>query len=177
MIGLNKNLVTVYPYDPTWADEYAKEEKILKQLLKDFDVRIEHVGSTSIPGLSAKPIIDIAIGSKTEEILFQVAKCLEDAGYDMLNAYEDRGEILARKGAPECRTHYIHIQLLGSEYWNEFVYFKKYLLDHPESVKEYQKLKEELSVKYADERKKYTAAKNEFITNILEKAYKMYHLD
>lgn len=177
MIGLHKSLVTVYPYDETWPMEYRKEEEILKGHLVGLDVRIEHVGSTSIPGLSAKPIIDIAIGAKTEEDLFAVAKRLEDAGYDMLNSYEEKGEVLARKGAPECRTHYIHIQLLGSEYWNEFMYFKRFMLDHPESVKEYQKLKEELSVKYADERKKYTASKNEFISNILEQAYKMYKLD
>lgn len=177
MIGLDKNLVTVYPYDPTWPMEYKKEEKILNELLEDFDVRIEHVGSTSIPGLSAKPIIDIAVGAKTKEELFAVADRLGEAGYDMQDSYERKGEVLARKGAPECRTHYIHIQLLGSEYWNEFIYFKRYMLDHPESVKEYQKLKEELSVKYADERKKYTASKDEFISNILDKAYKMYRLN
>lgn len=61
MIGLNKNLVTVYPYDPTWVMEYEKEEKILKKHLTGLDVKIEHVGSTSIPGLSAKPIIDIEL--------------------------------------------------------------------------------------------------------------------
>lgn len=177
MIGLNKSLVTVYPYDETWPMEYQKEKEILQEHLQGLDVRIEHVGSTAIPGLSAKPIIDIAIGAKNEEDLFKIAKRLEDAGYDMLNSYEEKGEVLARKGTPECRTHYIHIQLLGSEYWNEFMYFKKFMLDHPESVKEYQKLKEELSIKYADERKKYTASKNEFISNILEQAYKMYKLD
>ncbi len=177
MIGLNKNLVTVYPYDPSWAEEYQKEEKILREILKGVDVRIEHVGSTSIPGLSAKPIIDIAIGTKSKEQLYEVAKCLEKAGYDMLDSFDEKGEVLARKGTPECRTHYIHIQLLGGEYWNEFIYFKKYLLDHPECVEAYQKLKEELSVKYADERKKYTASKNEFITDILQKAYSMYKLD
>lgn len=177
MIGLDKSLVTVYPYDETWPMEYKKEEEILKRHLTNLNVRIEHVGSTSIPGLSAKPIIDIAIGAKSEENLFEVAKRLEDAGYDILNSYEEKGEVLARKGSPECRTHYIHIQLLGSEYWNEFMYFKRFMLDHPESVKEYQELKEELSVKYADERKKYTASKNEFISNILEQAYKMYKLN
>lgn len=177
MIGLHKSLVTVYPYDETWPMEYKKEEKILREHLIGLDIGIEHVGSTSIPGLSAKPIIDVAIGAKNEEDLFEVAKRLENAGYNLLNSYEEKGEVLARKGAPECRTHYIHIQLLGSEYWNEFMYFKRYMLDHPESVKEYQKLKEELSVKYADERKKYTASKNEFISNILKQAYKIYKLD
>jgi len=177
MIGLNKDLVSVYPYDKTWPKEYEKEAKILKSLLKDFDIKIEHVGSTAIPGLSAKPIIDIAIGAKNEKDLFAVATRLENNGYDILNSFETKGEVLARKGAPECRTHYIHIQLLKSEYWNEFVYFKKYMLEHPDKVKEYQRLKEELSQKYADERKKYTAAKNEFISKILKEAYKIYDLD
>lgn len=177
MIGLDKSSVSVYPYDEAWPMEYQKEKEILIVHLQGLDARIEHVGSTSIPGLSAKPIIDIAIGVKNEEDLFKIEKRLEDAGYDMLNSYEEKGEVLARKGAPECRTHYIHIQLLGSEYWNEFMYFKRFMLDHPESVKEYQKLKEELSVKYADERKKYTASKNEFISKVLEQAYKMYKLN
>ena len=177
MLGLHKSLVTVYPYDKEWPNEYLKEKEILKGILKDFDYQIEHVGSTAIPGLSAKPIIDIAIGVKDEQTMLEMEKVLGNAGYDMLNSLETKGEILARKGAPECRTHYIHIQKLKSEYWNEFVYFKQYMLDHPEAVEEYQKLKCELSVKYADERKKYTAAKNEFISSVLEKAYKMYNFD
>lgn len=70
-----------------------------------------------------------------------MVKHLENAGYDMLNSYEEKGKVLARKDAPECRMHYIHNKLLGSKYWNEFVYFKRYTLDHPESVKVYKKLK------------------------------------
>ena len=72
-----------------------------------------------------------------------------------------------------CRTHYIHMQLIGSEYWNEFEYFKKYLLEHPEEIKTYEDLKKDLSTKYVEERKKYTAGKNEYISSILEKAYKL----
>ena len=177
MIGLNKSLVTVYPYDETWPMEYQKEKEILKEHLQGLDVRIEHVGSTSIPGLSAKPIIDIALGVKEEKTLFEVAKVLENAGYDILDSYNTKGEILARKGSPENRTHYIHIEIVGSEYWNEFMYFKKYMLDNPDEVKKYQALKENLSKEFADERKMYTASKNEFITNILEKAYKTYNLN
>ena len=74
MIGLDKNSVKVVPYDATWKDEFEKEKVILKNLLKDFDVRIEHVGSTSIPGLSAKPIIDIALGVKEEKTLLFTCK-------------------------------------------------------------------------------------------------------
>lgn len=177
MIGLDKSLVTVYPYDPTWVDEYEKEKEILQNILKDFDIQIEHVGSTSIPGLSAKPIIDIAIGAKNVETIEKIEPILAEHGYDMLNSLQDKGEVLARKGPTTCRTHYIHIQVLGSEYWNEFIYFKKYLLEHPEYIKEYETLKKELSVKYAEERKKYTAAKNDFISSVLEKAYKLYNVN
>lgn len=174
MIGLHKSSVAVYPYDEEWPVEFEKEKKILEGILKGFDVQIEHVGSTSIPGLSAKPIIDIAIGVKDEKTLFEIEPVMAEAGYDILNDYETKGEILARKGPPECRTHYIHMQLIGSEYWDEFMYFRRYLLDHPEEIKRYEELKKDLSVKYADERKKYTAGKNEYISSILEKAYKLY---
>lgn len=174
MIGLDKNSVEVRPYEESWATEFEKEKAILEVVLKDFDVQILHVGSTAIPGLSAKPIIDIAVGVKDEETLFKIEKVMIDAGYDVMNSYQEKGEILARKGLPECRTHYIHMQLIGSEYWNEFVYFKRYMLEHPEEVKVYEKLKKELSVQYASERKKYKAGKNEYITGILQKALNLY---
>lgn len=115
--------------------------------------------------------------AKNENDLFDVVNRLETAGYDILNSYDEKGEFLARKGIPECRTHYIHIELIGSTYWREFIHFKRYLLDHPECVRDYQKLKEELSKKYADDRKKYTASKNEFFSNVLSRAYKMYNQD
>ena len=97
-----------------------------------------------------------------------------DNGYDVLNEYEKKGEILARKGPPEKRTHYIHMQIIGSEYWNEFMYFKKYMLEHPEEIKKYEQLKNTLSKQYQNDRKKYTKGKNEYISGILEKAYRLY---
>jgi len=176
MLGLNRELVKLYPYNPDWAEEYKKEEKILKEYLKDFDFLIEHVGSTSIPGLSAKPIIDIAIGVYDEEILLAIGEVLGNAGYDILNSIEEKGEILAQKGTPDCRTHHIHIQKIHSRYWDNFVYFKRYLLDHPEKVKEYEKLKTQLAEIYANDRKKYTASKNDFISAVLEESHKLYNL-
>ena len=92
MIGLHKSSVAVYPYDKSWPEEFEKEKKILKNILKDFDVEIEHVGSTSIPGLSAKPIIDIAIGAKDEKTLFKLESVMAEAGYDILNDYETKAQ-------------------------------------------------------------------------------------
>lgn len=174
MIGLNKDEVQISPYDETWKEEFEKEKRILQNALKNYDVVIEHVGSTALPGLSAKPIIDIAIGTKDKETLFELEKVMIDNGYDVLNEYEKKGEILARKGPPEKRTHYIHMQIIGSEYWNEFMYFKKYMLEHPEEIKKYEQLKNTLSKQYQNDRKKYTKGKNEYISGILEKAYRLY---
>lgn len=176
MVGLDRDKVLLQPYNEDWAKEYEKEKDLLVNILKGIKCQIEHVGSTSIKGLSAKPIIDIAIGTDDVETVIKIGDILAKQGYDVENQLETKGEIFVGKGETTCRTHYIHIQEIGSTYWNNFMYFKTYLLNHPETVKEYEILKKELSVKYQDDRKKYTASKNEFISSVLEKAKKMYKL-
>ena len=176
MVGLDRDKVLLYPYSEEWVKEFEKEKEILTNLLKGIECKIEHVGSTSIKGLSAKPIIDIAIGTNDVETAIVIGDILKENNYDVENQLDTKGEIFVGKGSVTCRTHYIHIQKIGSTYWNNFMYFKTYLLNHPETVKEYENLKKELSVKYQDDRKKYTASKNEFISSVLEKAKIMYKL-
>lgn len=176
MVGLDRDKVILQPYNEEWVKEYEKEKEILINLLVGIKCRIEHVGSTSIKGLSAKPIIDIAIGTDDVKAVIKIGEILANNGYDVENQLDTKGEIFVGKGPTTCRTHYIHVQMIGSTYWNNFMYFKTYLLDHPESVKEYEDLKRELSIKYCDDRKKYTSSKNEFISSILEKAHKIYKL-
>ena len=175
-MGLKVGTVKLEKYNPKWKEMLNEEKENLKHIFKDLAINIEHIGSTSIEGLSAKPIIDIAIGTNDVETVVLIGDILKENNYDVENQLDTKGEIFAGKGETTARTHYIHIQKIGSTYWNNFMYFKTYLLDHPETVKEYEKLKCELSEKYKDDRKKYTASKNEFISSILEKAKKMYKL-
>lgn len=77
------------------------------------------------------------------------------------------GEYLVRKGRVDARTCFIHIIEDKSKRYENFIYFKKYLESHPEKIDEYKKLKEELSEKYSNDRKSYTASKNDFIQNII----------
>lgn len=170
MLGLDKNKVVIVPYSAEWAEEFQKEKKRLKNLLKDTALSIEHVGSTSIPGLSAKPIVDIAVAVKHKGTLKSLIPFFSDNGYDVMDSIETTGEILVRKGSPQLRTHYIHIEVIGSTFWNNHIIFRDYLLEHPDVVKKYEQLKQKISEKYKDERKKYTAAKNAFIQDILRKA-------
>lgn len=167
MLGLHKDKVELYPYDAIWKTEYEKEEKILSEILKEHAIDIQHVGSTAIPGLSAKPILDIAVAVKDRKTLEYLLPIMSEYGYDMLNNLDVCGEILARKGTPECRTHYIHIEVIGSDYWNNHILFRDYLLKHPKYITEYENLKQMIVGSFKDERKKYTAEKNDFIKKVL----------
>lgn len=91
-------------------------------------------------------------------------------GYDVLDSIEKCGEILARKGMPNCRTHYIHVEVLNSTYWNNHILFRDYLLKYPKFVQQYENLKRSIADRYKDERKKYTAEKNAFIQHVLNLA-------
>ena len=170
MLGLHKDVVELVPYDYSWKDDYHNEELILRNLLGEYALDIQHVGSTAIPGISAKPILDIAVAVKDEETLLKLIPILSEAGYEVKDSISESGEILARKGPVESRTHYIHIEVHGSEYWNNHILFRDYLIKYPRYIAEYEKLKREVFQLYKDERKKYTAAKNEFIAKILSLA-------
>lgn len=169
MLGLHKDFVKLVPYDSEWAIEYEREREILEKLLSGYALDIQHVGSTSIPGLSAKPILDIAVAVKDKQTLYDLIPIFTQEGYDVKDTIESQGEVLARKGAPECRTHYIHVEVIGSTYWNNHILFRDYLLKHPEYINMYEDMKNQVSMQFKD-RKEYTAHKNEFIQNILELA-------
>lgn len=170
MKGLNREKVELHPYSTEWAEEFKKEKKFLEGVLKGVAIDIQHVGSTSIPGLSAKPILDVAVAVKDKEGLYTVMPLLSDAGYDVREKIDEFGEVLAIRGTPECQTHYIHVEILGSEFWTNHILFRDYLLKHPEYIKMYEDMKKESYAKFKDCRKEYTASKNDFIQNVLRLA-------
>ena len=108
-MGLNKDKVELQEYTTKWHESYLEEEKVLKEVLKDILLEIEHVGSTSIPNLKSKPIVDIGIAVKDLKEVEKYAKALEDAGYNFRYDNGVKGEYLVRKGPEDNRTHYIHI--------------------------------------------------------------------
>lgn len=169
MLGLHKDKVELLPYDEEWKNEFKKEKECLENLLKGYALDIQHVGSTSIPGICAKPIIDVAVAVKSTDVLYDIIELLRDSGYDIKNSIEDKGEVLLAKGAPECRTHYVHVEVLGSEYWNNHILFRDYLLNHPEYIAMYEEMKRNTLDQFK-ERKQYTAHKNEFIHRVIELA-------
>ncbi len=167
MIGLSKDEVKLCPYDSEWAQHYEKEKVILEKVLEGIALDIQHVGSTSIIGLSAKPIIDIAVAVKDEEVMKSTIDILAKAGYDVKDSIAEKGEVLARKGSPDCRTHYIHVEVIGTKKWVNHILFRDYLRKYPEYVQQYQDIKEKLSTQFANDRKVYTKSKNDFIEKVM----------
>ena len=167
-MSLKKGIVHLEEYNYKWKDMYKEEEKRLKELLKDNVIEIMHIGSTSIEGLCAKPVIDIMVTVKhLEDVKKFKHLFIADLGYDFRDDGGVRDEYLVRKGSEDARTHFIHIIEENSERYENFVYFKRYLETHSKSINEYKNLKEKLKDEYSNDRKSYTASKNDFIQNII----------
>jgi GrpB-like predicted nucleotidyltransferase (UPF0157 family) len=176
MIGLPSGKVKIVPYTELWKKAYQDEEKLLWRVIGEFVIDIQHIGSTSIPGLASKPIIDIAAFVKSLNIGEECIKPLEKIGYE----YHDDAGIPGRhffvKGSKDNRTHFLHIEEINGELWKNHLLFRDYLRKHREAAIEYEDLKIELAKKYGNDRDTYTIEKDWFIKTILAKAEKEINL-
>lgn len=157
-----------------WKEYYKEEELSLKEILRSDIYRINHIGSTAIPGLVAKPTIDILLEIEEHTDTRHLIQVLEKAGYIYSpQPQKPAPHMMFMKGYTpkgfEKKVYHIHIRYAGD--WDE-VYFRDYLLSHPEDAKRYGMLKESLMTKYEYDRDAYTEAKSEFIQNIINKARK-----
>lgn len=170
-MGLKVGTVKIEKYNPNWELEFYKEKENLTKIFGDLAIEIEHIGSTSVKGLSAKPIIDIAVALNKLEDFEKVKERFQKEPYSIKEDSDD-GEILVRKGSEENRTHFIHVMEICSKRYKDTIAFRNYLRKHEEAMQEYEELKKDLATKYADNRKMYTSSKNEYIKSIIKKAYK-----
>ncbi|KAJ2160335.1 hypothetical protein GGF46_002328 [Coemansia sp. RSA 552] len=158
----------VVDYDPQWPVQFAAEQERIQQALGKYALGVEHVGSTSIPGLAAKPIVDIQIVVSSFQHLAQCIQEMQAIGYTYLgqNGVEGR-EYFARP-----RFHCHMVELDNDEYTRKRL-FLGYLRDHPHAREEYAELKRRLARKWANRpngRHSYNADKTPFIMDILAKA-------
>lgn len=165
------NWVQLNEYTSSWSDEFNREKMFLLRALGDTVLDIQHVGSTSIPGLSAKPIIDIVVGVGDINIFdIQNISKLENAEYTYRGDAGVPGRIFFRKGKPRAKFH-LSIATLNGDYWSKQIVFRDYLRNHPQDVNEYEELKVKLAQQYPNDRATYTILKDPLITSILERAY------
>ena len=169
-MGLRMGEVRLEKSNKEWKESFEIEKENLGKIFKGIALKIEHVGSTSIEGISAKPIIDIAVAVKKLNDFEKVRDEFYNIKDYSIKEDSPSDEILVRKGNPEEITHFIHIMEYNSERYKNQILFRDYLRTHEAERVEYEELKIKLAKKYKNDRKKYTANKNDFIQKVLKRA-------
>ena len=151
---------------------YEHEKAEILEVIGNIIVAIEHIGSTAVPGLAAKPIIDIMVAVRKLEDAKSCIQPLQTITYEYLPELEaempDRR--FFRKGPRGAGTHHLHMVEIGSDFWERHLLFRDYLRVHPEAAQQYSQLKKELAPKFGSDRDAYTDAKTNFIESVVATA-------
>jgi len=167
MTGLKRHTVQVVDYDPAWALLFEAEAQAIRRAAGDLSLKIEHVGSTVVPGLPAKPIVDIAIAVQTRDPIPDLARRLTVMGYTDRGDKGDGGYILVKDSEPDVRIVHLHIVKETDIQWRRYLKFRDILRTNEPIRKQYADLKTQLSVRFQDDRKSYTEGKSDFIAEVL----------
>ncbi|MDE6649702.1 MAG: GrpB family protein [Muribaculaceae bacterium] len=157
--------IVLSAHNPHWTEWAEEEIAVLSSILSGFDIKISHIGSTAIPGILAKPIVDILVEIPSETDWKEVKKRMECAGYICMSTSGERMSF--NKGyTPEGyaeRVFHIHFHPTGD---NDEIRFRDYLIAHPDIAKEYEELKLSLLPRFKHNRDAYTEAKTDFVCKI-----------
>lgn len=177
--------VAIVPYDPRWPELFHQEKVHLQSCLPaELIRRIEHFGSTAVPHLAAKPIIDMLVEvTNLQETKERIAPLLESQGYDYFWRPTHGDDVppfyawfIKRNPRTGARTHHIHMVEAGEEFvshWNRLL-FRDYLIDHPQVAKEYERVKTRLAAESPRDRIAYTQGKTDFIERVTREAKALY---
>ena len=165
--------IVVCDYDPDWPTLFEQERARIKNALGGLAVAIEHVGSTAVPGLPSKPIIDLLVGVPClEEARERCIAPIEALGYKYVPEYASwiPGELFFRKGPPGPWTHHVHLMEPSFSRWDALVVFRDYLRAHPEAARAYANIKRALAASSKDDIKAYRNGKSRFVEETTAKA-------
>jgi GrpB-like predicted nucleotidyltransferase (UPF0157 family) len=165
--------IVVFDYDPAWSAMFEQERMNLHAALDPFVLSIEHIGSTAVPGLAAKPIIDLQASARhLAEAQLHCIEPLRALGYTYLPEYEAwlPGELLFRKTLGPQWTHHLHILQGDHPRWRDRLLFRDYLRNHPEAADAYAKLKRDLAAAFDDDISGYRNAKDAFVAATMAQA-------
>ena len=159
--------ITILPHSADWTELFASEAKVLQAALDLWLVaKVEHVGSTAVAGLSAKPVIDIMAPVRDLESSRQAIAAAESVGYCYYPYKPDEMHWFC-KPSPAVRTHHLHLIPWRSPLWNERLAFRDALRENSSLAQQYETLKLELAARYPDDREAYTQSKGPFIASVL----------
>lgn len=168
MLGLEAGGVKIVPYTVEWQRLFEKEKALLNAAVGQSILDIQHVGSTAIPGMVAKPILDIGIAVTDFEAAKALVSPIEGLGYQYRGEYGIPRRHYFVKGNP--RSHHIHMVEIGSREWKSHLFVRDTLIQRPELAEEYALLKTDLAGRYAADRDAYLQGKAPFIERVLAMA-------
>jgi len=164
--------VVVLPYDEAWKKDFEEIKAELMAVLDGLVLSVEHVGSTSVPGLAAKPIIDIDVVIEDTDCFEKVKTALETIGYQHEGDMGIPGrEAFKYDGKEHLRKHHLYVCAKDSDELKRHLSFRDYLRTHPDAVKEYGRIKEEGARLYPNDIDSYIEYKAPFIENIYEQIF------
>ncbi len=169
VLGLRKGTVRLAEHDRRWTFVYALIASEISRVTGIRDERIQHVGSTSVEGLAAKPTLDIVVGVDDRKSVDSVAEHLVETGFiDRGPGEGSIGHLLVRESAPGVRIVHIHIVGYGTQDWRNCVDFRDGLRNDPLARDQYADVKRTLALRFSDDRKSYRSAKDAFIRKTLQ---------
>lgn len=167
-LGLESGVVRVVPYNAAWPELFRVERELIDGALKKHGVEaeIEHIGSTSVPGLAAKPILDTLVGVDDASDFGESISGLQDVGYIYRGEQGIPGRHFFRRGTP--RQYHVHLTVRGNELWRDYLAFRDYLRGHRQTAEAYAELKYALAERYPYDRESYIEGKTEFVQQMLK---------
>ncbi len=164
--------IQIVDYNPNWPSMYEMEKELILVTVGGLAVRLEHVGSTAVPGLGAKPIIDIMAAVRRIDDAAKIVEPLAGIGYEYVAEYEEfvPERRYFRKGGSEPASHHLHVVEPTTDFWKDHLLLRDYLRAAPEEARAYQTFKRDLARKITQDRVAFTDAKTSFIELALERA-------
>lgn len=168
---MSKRKIVVKPYNKKWKVKFKNGKNKLEKTFDDIIVEIHHIGSTAIPGIKAKPVIDIMVVVEDINKVDSYTEAMKALGYDPKGEFGIENRRFFQKGGNN-RTHHVHIFQQGNKEIKRHLNFRDYMRAHPKQAQKYSRLKETLANKYSHNISKYIEGKNDFIAEIDNKAAK-----
>ena len=165
-----KRQISLMPHDLDWAHQFSEEAARLTAVFGDNLVTIHHIGSTAVPGIQAKPIIDMMPVVWDIEQVDNLNDAMTDLGYIHRGEHGIPGRRYFRKGSDLHHSHHIHTYQIGSDEIARHLLFRDYLRVHPQPAQAYNQLKTELAQTYRDDAVAYTSAESDFIQAMIQEA-------
>jgi GrpB-like predicted nucleotidyltransferase (UPF0157 family) len=167
-LGLESGVVRLVAYDSRWPALFAAEHERLRTECASLSVRFEHIGGTSIPGMAAKPVLDILAGRGHGTPIREYLAALTRAGYEHRGEQGVPGREFLRRGRP--RAYHVHLVEQGSPLWRDYLAFRDYLRAHPDAARQFQELKRDLATRFPRDREAYINGKTTRVQEILRLA-------